>query len=63
MREKEAKKLIKEAGGSWEVFMNWMIGQTMGMYPDGEIYFYDCDVERFIRYNFEPKNEPLVEWD
>jgi len=63
MREKKAKKLIKEAGGSWEVFMNWMIGQTYGFYKDGQPNYYDCDVERFIRYSCNPKNEPLAEWD
>ena len=62
MLEKEARKAIKEAGGSWKVFCKWMSGQTMGMI-DGEIHYYDCDVDRFIRYKCNPDNEPLVDFD
>lgn len=63
MREKEARQKIKDAGGSWDVFEEWMRGQTVGIYPDGETNLYDHDVDRFIRYECDPKNEPFAEWD
>jgi len=63
MTTKQAKQKIKKAGGSWDVFMNWMIGQTYGINPDGSTNFYDWDVNRFIRYDCNPKNEPFAEWD
>jgi len=63
MREAEVKKKIKQAGGKWSVFLKWIDGQTMGINKDGSTNFYDRDVERFIRYKCDPKNEPLVEWD
>jgi len=62
MTEKEAKKRIEEAGGDYEVFSDWMRGQTMGMI-NGEVDLYDCDVERFIRYKCDPKNENPLEFD
>jgi hypothetical protein len=40
-----------------------MSGQTMGLNEDGTTYIYDCDVDRFIRYKCDPKNEPLSDWD
>ena len=63
MREEKIKQLLKEAGGDWKVFSNWMSGQTMGIYPDGELDYYEYDVERFIRYEYNPENEPLCEID
>ena len=57
-----AKKAIEDAGGCWEVFKVWMMGQTVGI-RDGEVDFYDWDVERFIGYKCDPNNEPLIEWD
>ena len=63
MREVEAKKKIENAGGSWEVFNDWMYGQTVGIYPDGEVDIYEYDVNRFIRYRCNPKNEPVEDWD
>ncbi len=63
MRVEEARKKVKEAGGSWEVFENWMVGQTIGVYDDGTPNIYDWDVDRFIRYKCDPDNEPLEEWD
>jgi len=59
----EAEGKIKEAGGNVEVFWEWMNGQTMGMYPDGSTDVYEYDVNRFIRYKCNPKNEPIVEID
>ena len=63
MTGEEVKKRIKEAGGSIEVFSKWMRGQTVGMYPDGSVDYYEYDVDRFIRYNCNPDNEPIEEWD
>ena len=63
MRESEAKRQIEAAGGSWDVFLKWMRGQTVGMYENGETDWYEYDVNRFIRYNCDPKKEPLHEMD
>jgi len=63
MREKEVREKIAKAGGRWEVFQVWMRGQTCSMYEDGATNFYDHDVNRFVRYNCNPNNEPLMEWD
>ena len=57
-----AKKRIKKAGGSWQVFRKWMAGQTVGM-VNGEIDYYEYDVSRFIRYNCDPAKEPIEEFD
>ena len=62
MTEKEAKKCVENAGGSWDVFSEWMRGQTMGM-VDGKPDIYDSDVNRFIRYKCDPKKEPISEFD
>lgn len=59
---KQAKQMIKEAGGSWEVFEDWMIGQT-APFVNGRLGYFRYDVERFIRYKCDPKNEPYIEWD
>jgi len=63
MTLKQARKKIEKAGGNWKVFIKWMNGQTMGIYPDGSADIYEHDVERFIRYNCNPDNEPIEEFD
>lgn len=63
MRINKAKEKIETAGGSWATFDEWMNGQSVGMYEDGETNFYDHDVNRFIRYNCDPKKEPFYEFD
>jgi hypothetical protein len=63
MTIKEAKLKIKQAGGSWKVFDKWMFGQTYGFNPDGSTNLYDYDVNRFIRYKCNPKNEPPLDVD
>ena len=63
MRENEARQRIKDAGGEWNTFMDWMRGQTLGLYDDGSTDFYDYDVNRFIRYKCNPANEPIKDWD
>lgn len=59
----KAEALIKEAGGNVDTFWEWMRGQTLGVTADDEVDVYDEDVERFIRYKCDPKNEPLAEFD
>lgn len=65
MTTKEAQSKIKKAGGTqaWYLFLDWMKGQTVGMNEDGTTDWYDYDVNRFIRYKCNPKNEPLVDVD
>lgn len=47
MTEAKAKHLILEVS-TWEDFLDWMLGQTVGRYPDGSTDWYDCDVARYI---------------
>lgn len=63
MTEQQATKKIEEAGGDMKVFWDFMYGQTMGLNEDGTTDIYETDVERFIRYKCNPKNEPLYEFD
>ena len=63
MKVSEAESAIKKAGGSVETFWKWMQGQTMGLNEDGSTDVYEYDVKRFIRYNCDPKKEPLSDWD
>lgn len=65
MTTKEAQAKIKKVGGTraWYVFLDWMNGQTIGMYPNGLTNWNDDDVDRFIRYKCNPKNEPMVDFD
>ncbi len=58
------KKQVQNKIGieNWSVFSNWMRGQTVGI-TNGEINYYDYDVERFISYKFDPKNEPISDMD
>lgn len=63
MKEAEVREKIERAGGSWEVFSDWMAGQTCGLDEDGTIDYYEYDVNRFLRYKCNQKNEPLIEWD
>jgi hypothetical protein len=63
MRIHEAEDKIAKAGGDVAVFWEWMNGQTMGLDENGETDVYDCDVDRFIRYKCNPKNEPWQDVD
>lgn len=45
MTENEIKEYIGEE--NWEDFMEWMRGQTVSIYPNGETNFYEWDVEAF----------------
>lgn len=62
MTPQKAQNKIEEAGGSWEVFQYWMCGQTCP-FIDGKVGYYEYDVERFIRYKCDTKNEPPYEVD
>ena len=33
---------------NWKEFERFMIGQTVGTYPDGTADYYECDVENFL---------------
>ena len=63
MRIQDACEKIIDAGGDVKVFWKWMEGQTMGLNPDGTTDIYETDVDRFIRYKCDPKNEPTYEFD
>lgn len=63
MTTKEVKKRIKDANGKWSIFLKWMNGQTVGMYSNGDTDWYEYDVGRFIKYNCNPNNEPLKDFD
>ena len=47
MKEAEVRKLLEANNKTWEEFLDWMCGQTVGE-KDGETDWYDWDVERFI---------------
>jgi hypothetical protein len=48
MREQEVKQKLKERGLKWSDFNKWLKGQTVGVYLDGTINYYEWDVSRFI---------------
>ena len=48
MTTHEAKSVIEDAGLDWEKFVDWMQGQTVGMYEDGSTNWYVWDVQKFI---------------
>ena len=51
------KQVIKRIGQrNWDAFLKYMSGQTVG-YREGEVDYYEVDVERFIRYN---RGEPVM---
>ena len=49
MTTPEAKSVIEDAGLDWEKFVDWMRGQTVGMYEDGSTNWYAWDVVRYVR--------------
>lgn len=48
MNTEEVKELLKQEDLPFEVFLDWMAGQTVG-FKDGVTDFYDDDVQRFVR--------------
>ncbi len=58
----EAERKVTEAGGSVETFNKWMRGQTCPVVDD-EMAYYQYDVDRFIKYKCDPKNEPIIDFD
>ena len=46
MRKKEVIKMIGEE--HWEEFQEFMVGQTVGTYKNGDTNFYEIDVENFL---------------
>lgn len=48
------KEVIEKVGKDRiEEFLDFMRGQTVGVYDDGEANYYKCDVENFLR---DPKD-------
>jgi hypothetical protein len=48
------KEVIKKIGKeNWKEFQEFMVGQTVGINPDGSTDYYYCDVENFLR----PRNK------
>lgn len=45
MNELEVKQLV---GDKWELFQEFMRGQTVEIYSDGTLNYYPQDVQRFI---------------
>lgn len=60
MTEQEVRDAIKKSNQTWEEFEYFMRGQTMGLNEDGTTNFYDCDVEKFIRWKGKI---PSALWD
>ena len=48
MRLEDVKKKLKDGGLKWTSFKSWIRGQTVGIYPDGSLDYYDWDVQRYI---------------
>lgn len=61
-----AKEVLKIIGAkNWDKFSNWMMGQTMGMYPDGSWNYYSHDVKAFkaiLDGKADRQKNPLT-WD
>lgn len=49
MKTEKVKKLIKEAGGKWTNFLDFMFGGQYKIGKDGKPDWYEIDVDRFIR--------------
>ncbi len=60
MKTKETKQKIEEAKGDWNEFLDWMYGQTVGQYPDGDTDWYECDIDNFISQISRPAKERQV---
>ena len=63
MSRKDALAAIRKAGGKRQIFDSWMRGQTQPILPDGSPGYFRYDVERFIRYECNPANEPPCDYD
>ena len=59
----EAKKRIEGEGLRFDSFIDWMVGQTVGVGENGEADIYEYDVERFIRYSKRGVPETSAEFD
>lgn len=60
------KTILKRIGKkNWSDFKMFMYGQTVGMYKDGEINYYACDVSAFmdiIKNGYNRQLDPMA-WD
>lgn len=48
MKEEEVNRILKKHNRTWTQFNKFMVGQTIGVYPDGTPDYYEYDVKRFI---------------
>lgn len=48
MTTEQAKQKIGQSGKTWEQFIDFMFGQTVGGTPDNPDWYFS-DVDRFIR--------------
>jgi hypothetical protein len=60
MNYKQVKKLLRKHKIPVKEFNKWMRGQTGPILENGELGYYEYDVERFI--NHKTKGTPLI-WD
>jgi hypothetical protein len=57
VKEAEVRSLLEAYGGSWEMFIEWMKGQTVSGDPEtGETIYYPWDVAKFVRGLLNEKN-------
>jgi len=55
MIKSEVIKLI--GADNWQLFLDWMYGQTAGINPDGSTNYYDWDVGRFVEIQERKKGQ------
>lgn len=48
MVESEVKRQLEENNLPWEDFQKWMFGQTVSVLDNGQIEYYDWDVNRYV---------------
>lgn len=46
--EQQARKMVEDAGRTWQDFQKWFEGQTGPILEDGSLGYYEDDIEKFI---------------
>ncbi len=59
--KKQVKKILKENDIKWSDFIKWMMGQTCPILKDGEMGFYQYDVDRYV--DAKTGGYTLLTWD
>ena len=49
MRTEQVKKILKDHNIPWAEFEEWLDGQTVSMYPNGDTNYFEYDLERFCK--------------